>query len=91
MNTPTSTATPERRSGSSATRSATTPAIDRHFAPTIGRMADCILDQLIRGEAADEAGLTQYGFLKSEIAAHKEAAMAKARAERPELFRMEVA
>lgn len=83
----TSTPTPERRSG----RSPAGNAVDRHFAPTIARMADCIVDQLIRGESADEAGLARYGFLKSEIAELKEAALRKARAERPELFRMEVA
>lgn len=87
MTSHTSTATPERRSG----RSANTKAVDRHFAASVARMAECIIDQLIRGEAADEAGLAQYGFLKSEIAEHKEAAMAKARADRPELFRMEAA
>lgn len=83
----TSTPSPERRSGNSPANS----AADRHFAATIARMADCIVDQLIRGESADEAGLAQYGFLKSEIAEMKEAALRKARAGRPDLFRMEVA
>lgn len=70
MNTHTSTTHPERRSGRSAA--------ERQLVATIGAMADSIIDLLIRGGVADEAGLAQYGFMRSEITTHQEAAMAHA-------------
>lgn len=61
-------------------------AAARDRAASITRMAETMIDALIRNGAVQDDDFARCGFLKSEVAEMKDEAMTEARKARPDLF-----